>query len=68
MKTSKYIEEEQTGKNGLQLTTWAYCWRCGERIPYNHGDECRFGVHKNCDTTHLAYADNAGKLELNLGA
>lgn len=67
MKT-KYVEEEQTGENGLQPTTWAFCWRCGKRIVHTHNNEVCKGVHWYCETIHLAYYDNTGKLEVILGA
>ena len=38
-------------KFAIQKTTWAFCWRCGDKIAINHTTEIAIGVHKECNNT-----------------
>ncbi len=35
-------------RNGIQQTTWAFCWRCGGKLNVNNRNEVTNGVHNRC--------------------
>lgn len=36
--------------NGVALTTWLFCWRCGEKFNVKNRNEVTSGVHTRCST------------------
>jgi len=44
------FEEKYSGDNGLCVTTWAYCWRCGGKINPRHKYNVQSGVHDRCSS------------------
>ena len=59
----------------IRPTTWAYCWRCGEKISLAHTQDVQDGVHKACRTENMIAAvdrdnrllNDIGILQLQIG-